>query len=151
MVSGAKRSPEPGPAGGTGPGSHLERVKAPVLMAATVVTLTVALRWRDPHQAGSWGVCPVKVITGFDCPGCGSLRAINDLTHLDLVSAASSNLLLVAAVPLSVLAWAWWLKLSLQGRSWSPGAGWRIFLYAVAAVALVFTVIRNLPGSWLAA
>ncbi len=128
-----------------------ERVTMPTLAAVGTMAFAAALRWRDPHQAGSWGTCPVKMFTGLDCPGCGSLRAINDLTHLELASAASSNLLLVAAVPLLVVVWALWMKLSWQGRSWMPGAGWRIFPYGVAALALVFTIARNLPGSSLAA
>ena len=45
---------------------------------------TIALRLRDPHDSGSWGYCPWKLLTGLDCPGCGALRAVNDLTHGDL-------------------------------------------------------------------
>ena len=53
--------------------------------------------------AGSWGYCPWLALTGQYCPGCGSLRAVNDLDHGDLLGAASSNLVFVAMVPLLVL------------------------------------------------
>ena len=31
----------------------------------------------------SWGLCPSAAL-GFSCPGCGGLRAVNDLTHGDV-------------------------------------------------------------------
>ena len=93
-------------------------------------------------------LCPVAFLTGADCPGCGSLRAVHHLTHGDVVAAASSNLLLVAALPLVVLGWWRWLR----GRPLVTGAA-RWLLPLVAGVAtVVFGVLRNLPaGSWLAA
>ena len=44
-------------------------------------------------------------MTGAWCPGCGSLRAVNDLTHGDVLAAASSNLVLVLALPVLALLW----------------------------------------------
>lgn len=130
--------------------SPWRRAAWPAATAAVIGLATLALRVRDPHQSGSWGRCPTKLLTGWDCPMCGSLRAVNDLTHLDLTGAASSNLLFVLAVPVLVLAWVWWWRRSWQGRSGPVGIHWRPLLYAAVALGVVFTVVRNLPGSWLA-
>ncbi len=111
----------------------------------------LALHLRDPHVEGSWGLCPLRVLTGLDCPGCGGLRAVHLLTDGDLAGAASSNLLLVAFLPLVLGFWLLWARRSMQGRPVFPG-GLRTSWIVVAAVVLTaFTVLRNLPlGSWLA-
>jgi hypothetical protein len=128
------------------------RLSGPLLTAGVVAAATVALRFRDPHDSGSWGYCPWKLLTGLDCPGCGSLRAVNDLTHGDVAAAASSNLLFVVAVPIAVVLWLLWVR-----RSWSGTAPRRltkrttnVLWTASLVVAVAFTVLRNTPwGSWL--
>ena len=117
--------------------------------------LTLALHYRDPHTQGSWGFCPVPRLTGLDCPGCGGLRAVNDLTNLDLAGAASSNLLLVLVMPVLVVVCGW---PGYAGPGGPPAAA-RVGVPpdAVGAgrarvVIAIFTVARNLPvGGWLAA
>ena len=115
--------------------------------------MTVALHVRDPHSTGSWGICPLFAATGIYCPGCGGLRAVNDLTNADVLGAASSNLLFVASVPLIVFLWVRWFRRSWRGDPAVPGRDRSQYLLAsvVVALLLVFTVVRNLPfGSWLA-
>ena len=77
-------------------------VTGQLVTAAVVGAAAVALHFRDPHSSGSWGICPLFAATGIYCPGCGGLRAVNDLTNADVVAAASSNLLFVASIPLLV-------------------------------------------------
>lgn len=122
------------------------RLQPPVLLAGVVLLASVALHVRDPHQQGSWGLCPWLLLTGTYCPGCGGLRGVNDLTNGRLVDAASSNLLLAGGVPVALALWVRSLRQRWAGvsRPWPPGrvnAAW-----GVAAVAvLVFWVVRNLP------
>jgi hypothetical protein len=133
-------------------GSRAGRVRGPLLLAGGVLVVSVALHLRDPHDSGSWGYCPWFLMTGSYCPGCGGLRAVNDLTHGDLAAAASSNLYFVASIPVLVLLWARGLVQRWRGvrRPLSPR------LVAVGSsvalvLLLVFAVARNLPaGSWLA-
>jgi hypothetical protein len=133
-------------------GGRAQRLAAPLSAAALVAVATAALALRDPHRPGSWGWCPTQVLTHLDCPACGSLRAVHDLTRLDLDAAASSNLLLVVALPVVI---ALWLRRVVV--AWRGGGGMRplvvppaVWMVGLAVVA-VFTVARNLPGSWLAA
>lgn len=124
---------------------------SPLLAASGAAVAALAVRLRDPHVAGSWGWCPFALLSGgLDCPGCGALRAAHHLTDGNLTAAASSNLLLVAALPFVVLGWTLWLRRATTGRS----LGWRVSPWvlapALSVVVAGFTLLRNLPaGSWL--
>ena len=146
------------------------RVVAPVATMAGLTALTVALYLRDPHASGSWGYCPISLL-GFYCPGCGSLRAVNDLTHGDLAGAVSSNALLIVAMPFAVFLLApvalghprrghrhvaaavlpCLRRVDEEGRQRGLPtlSSWPV-LSVVIALITVFTLARNLPGSWLA-
>jgi len=131
--------------------SRWERVAAPALTIGGLAAATLALHVRDPHEQNSWGLCPSAAL-GFSCPGCGGLRAVNDLTHGDVSAALSSNLLVTLLIPVAVVLLAIWALDSWRGRP----ARWDLRLvrpiaYASLVVLAVFTVARNLPGgSWLA-
>jgi hypothetical protein len=131
--------------------SRWERMTAPAATLGGLAVATVALHVRDPHEQNSWGLCPSAAL-GFSCPGCGGLRAVNDLTHGDVGAALSSNLLLVVAMPLAVVALAVWAADRWRGSD--PTIPWRRLrpLVPVLVVAVVaFTVARNLAfGAWLA-
>lgn len=128
------------------------RLASPLGAGAGVALATLALRARDPHDPGSWGFCPTKLLSDLDCPMCGALRAVNDLTHLDVGAALSSNLVFVLAVPVVLGFW-----LSRLVACWRGGDAMRPLpiptwaLVGALGVLGVFTVARNLPGSWLAA
>lgn len=129
----------------------VHRARAPLFAAGGVAAATLALWLRDPHQHASWGLCPFKLLTGWDCPACGGLRAVNDLTHGQLLAAWHSNALFVGALPVLVSAWAWWLLRSARGprpagsrrRLW-PGARTALAVTGFAVI-LAFTVWRNTP------
>lgn len=131
---------------------RLSRVTAPLVVAVAVLGVSLVLHLRDPHRAGSYLFCPWLVLTGTYCPGCGGLRAVNDLTHADVAAAASSNLLFVGMVPLLVAGWARWLADRWRGMPREVSSrGVVVLASAFGALALAFWVLRNLPGTaWLA-
>jgi hypothetical protein len=131
--------------------SRPERMRGPALTVAGLGLTTLALRLRDPHVSHSWGVCPLYALTGVYCPGCGGLRGVNDLTRGHVEAAASSNLLLVLAVPFAALLLARWTWTTWQGHDATlvPPLP-RSVRIGLGLLVLVFWVARNVPGSWLA-
>jgi len=128
------------------------RLRGPLLLAGGVLAASIVLHLRDPHHGGSYGYCPWLMLTGTYCPGCGGLRAVNDLGHGDLAAAASSNLLLVVSIPVVVALWGRTVLDRWRGVVRRVDARRHVLLaVAFVAVALLFAVVRNLPfGSWLA-
>lgn len=144
--------PQPGaPASAPARTPRWRRMVAPGLVLGGLTAATLALHVRDPHQEGSWGMCPSAAL-GFWCPGCGGLRATNDLSNGEVVDAASSNLLFVASIPLIVYAFLRWSWGRWTGRGWQPSdTGSMVFATVLVVLLVVFTVVRNLPmGAWLA-
>lgn len=133
--------------------SRTLRLRAPLFAAGAVGAATIALHLRDPHDSGSWGYCPLYAMTGIYCPGCGGLRAVNDLTKFDVGAAASSNLLFVASIPVIVLMWVLWARRAWTGAPTASmsRASTVALVITMTVLMLAFTVLRNLPaGSWLA-
>ena len=126
------------------------RVSGPALTIAALGAATAALAVRDPHQQGSWGLCPSRAM-GFDCPGCGGLRAVNDLVHGRLLDAASSNLFLVVAIPVVVLLLGRWAADSWRGTDRARSALTVPLLVTAGVVLVAFAILRNVPAfAWLA-
>ena len=103
--------------------SRLHRLRGPLLTGGVAAGLVLALHFRDPHSSGA-GPAPLAGATGYPCPGCGSLWAVNDLTNGDLVGAVSSNLLFVVMLPLLAF---WWVRCDpagMVGRVTTGPLGW---------------------------
>jgi len=130
------------------------RLRTPLLAAAGLAAGTLVVALRDPHTAGSYGVCPFLLLTGMPCAACGGLRATYDLAHGDVAGAWDMNPLWVLAVPVLAALWLRWTWRRWRGLPPPPGADRRSMRAAVAAGVLLvgFTVVRNLPGlaPWLA-
>ena len=133
------------------PVSRVRRVVAPGATIGGLALATLALHLRDPHSSGSWGFCPSAAL-GFSCPGCGGLRAVNDLTNGQVGAALSSNLLVTLLLPVAAFALGLWFVDRWHSRQRAPSMTVVMpVAYAFLAVGLVFTVLRNLPaGAWLA-
>jgi hypothetical protein len=109
---------------------------AAVFAALFALTATVS-----PEQPGHYPTCPFRAITGFACPGCGSLRALHDLAHGHVMTALTHNAMLVMMLPVAM---AVWLR-AVTGRS-GAAASPRWLGGAAVAVLAVWTVVRNLPA-----
>lgn len=125
-------------------------LRDPAIAGAVGLGAFTLLHFHDPHSSGSYGFCPFLELTGRPCPGCGGLRAVNDLTRGDFIGAVSSNVMAVALVGVLGVAWILWVVRRLRGHD-----GPMIVLSArigmiVLAAFVVFGIVRNLPfGSWL--
>jgi hypothetical protein len=121
------------------------RLGAPVASAAAALAATAYLAAIDPNQPGHYPLCPFRYLTGYACPGCGSLRAVHDLATGQPLAALHRNPLTVAAVPFVVVMWFLWLRRSAtgRGRRWAAPA-W--LLWSLLGLVIGFWVLRNMPG-----
>ncbi|MCT7658067.1 DUF2752 domain-containing protein [Mycobacterium deserti] len=121
------------------------RLAAPMGVAAVAAGGCAVVWLANPTVPGGiLPVCPTQTLLGIACPGCGSLRMIYSLLHLDVAAAARYNALGLVAVLLLVWsfgAWTYGRSTGTQVRSWQH-------LRWSAPVALVLTlawfVVRNL-------
>ncbi|MHA4852275.1 DUF2752 domain-containing protein [Rhodococcus sp. MSC1_016] len=129
----------------------LRALGAPATVAAGAAAAVALLHFRDPHQSGAYGFCPVYALTGWWCPACGGLRAVHDLTDLDIGAALSSNALIVPLLAVSVYLWVRWGQRRWAGAR-ARSIGIRPYVMVGVLIALAaFTVTRNTSwGSWLA-
>ncbi len=133
------------------PATRGRRMLAPAATIGGLALATLALHLRDPHQDGSWGFCPSAAL-GFYCPGCGGLRAVNDLTHGDVGAALSSNILATLVIPVVSLGLLVWTVDRWRGRTRELNAA-RITTATVlfCVVAVAFAIVRNMSfGAWMA-
>jgi hypothetical protein len=89
--------------------------------------------------------CPTKLLTGLDCPACGGLRMVRALITGHWSAAVHANLFLLVLTPVVLVVWARWLVSGLTGGTFQPRLS-KHTAYVLLAVALVWMVVRNLPG-----
>lgn len=89
--------------------------------------------------------CPTKMLTGLDCPACGGLRMVRALLTGHWSAAVHDNVVLLACLPFVAYVWVRWVVAGLTGRSYSFTIS-RRGGYAILGVALLWMVVRNLPG-----
>ena len=104
------------------------------IAAILLLTAFFALYCFNPAQTAFFPPCPFHFVTGYYCPGCGSLRAIHSLLHGDLAGALSQNPLMVLSIPIVGImlfnpAWIY--------KRWVP--------WTAMVVLIVYGVIRNIP------
>ena len=122
------------------------------LLSAMIVAGLVVLYFFNPTEHAFYPACQFYKLTHLHCPGCGSLRALHQLTHGHISVAFQSNPLLIVSIP--AFAWFAFRKLrrstnhSASQTPIRPAVAWTIF-----AVVTLFGVLRNLPHpafAWMA-
>lgn len=74
--------------------------KAILIVAALAVTVIVVIYGTLNPAETPFPRCPFLLLTGWQCPGCGSQRAIHALLHGNLLQAWNYNAALVCSIPL---------------------------------------------------
>ena len=122
--------------------TRLPAFAAPIVVAIAAGAATAFVAAVDPNEAGHYPTCPSLWLTGWYCPGCGSLRAVHDMAHLNFAGAIDMNPFAIVAIAWLVWRWGWWLAASVgHGRVARPAPGWVIYLLAGAVIA--YWVLRN--------
>ena len=118
------------------------------IVAALTIVLVAALfvfYLFDPQEINFFPKCTFKSITGYDCPGCGSQRAIHDMLHFDFAGAFSHNPLMLFLIPYLLLGLFFEL---LGGKKHFPRLEKVLFgkwaAYIVFTIIVLFWVLRNI-------
>jgi hypothetical protein len=119
----------------------------PVVIGILGVAACVIVNLRNPNVSGSYGFCPSRALFGIDCPGCGLMRGTHALTTGDVGAAVDHNLIILPVLGLIAYAYLRWAATyfgytlpQVRPRNW--------MIWSAAAVVLVFSVVRNLGGSF---
>jgi len=99
----------------------------------------------NPETQPLFPKCPFLLATGYECPGCGSQRAIHSLLHFNIGAALSYNALMVLVLPYIFL--GIWLEY-FGGRKRFPGIEKFFFgrwsAVVVLTVIIAYWIVRNL-------
>lgn len=140
-------APPPAPA----PVSRAGRLVRPALTLAAAAAALAYVGTVDPNEPGHYPACPLFRLTGVLCPGCGGLRSAHAFAHGDLVTAFGANALAVAGYFFFAGFMVLWLVRAYRGVPARRLVVRPLYWWGMGAVALIFSVVRNLPmGSFLA-
>ena len=124
------------------------RTKSKVLLLAIAIFIVLIIIYGklNPESSKLFPKCPFRVLTGYECPGCGSQRAVHYLLNLEIKNAIQANALLVLSIPyILLLVLAELLKskskffMILHKILYSTKAIW-----TVLAIIVIWWIARNL-------
>lgn len=120
-----------------------------VVLAATAMGAGAMVFLFNPATHPFYPVCLFHALTGLNCPGCGMTRALYALLHGNLRVALKDNALFILTLG-ALAVWAAQFvvrKIRHQPTTFSVPPK---YLWLSLVIALVFAVVRNLPGfDWL--
>jgi hypothetical protein len=113
---------------------------------AALAGASVVLFLFDPSHNAFYPRCLLHELTGWSCPGCGTLRAMHQLSHGHFAAAWKLNPLTVCLLPVALWLGLRELAWTFYGKRW-PGVVTRpCFGWTLAVIAVLFGIVRNLPG-----
>jgi hypothetical protein len=120
------------------------------LVSAAIVLLTIlALGFVfifNPSASTLYPACPFLWFTGCYCPGCGSLRAIHQLTRGHPAAALGLNPLMVLSTPFLAYSLASYAARAISGRPLRTFFIRPVFIWTLFGHIVVYWVLRNIPA-----
>lgn len=123
-----------------------ERLFALAIVATSVAAL-LYLRLFNPATPGTsyYPSCPFHSLTGLNCPGCGTLRGLHQLTHGHLLTALNYNALMVLSLPFLGYTLVSYALVAARGRGLSKPFVRPVFIRALFWIVIAFWILRNIP------
>jgi hypothetical protein len=90
--------------------------------------------------------CPFRLLTGWQCPGCGSTRAFYQLLHLHPVAAFKFNPLMVLTLPFLVFIFLRFTSSAILGKPQRALSIPSVYFWVWFGLLLFFWIFRN--TSW---
>src|SRR5215212_11112474 len=99
----------------------------------------------EPGKSGFFPPCPFRLLTGLQCPGCGSTRALHQIVHGNFEAAFMLNPLLIVGLPFMLFAFLRYSAIVMQGGVPRRNALPAPYLYLMFFVIVSFWIFRNTP------
>ena len=101
--------------------------------------------WFEPGRSGFFPRCIFRTLTGFTCPGCGTTRALHELTHGHFVAAFMLNPLLLLALPFLLYSLLRYSVIVMRGGVPRGNVLPAAYIYGIFVVVVSFWIFRNTP------
>jgi len=124
---------------------HRERLGATAVVAMAAGGLGVVYLL-DPDTSDLYPTCPFLAITGLYCPGCGTLRALHQLTRGHPLAALDLNPLMMLLLPFVAYFLASHAMLAVMGRPLRRFFVRPELIWTLLGIILVYWLLRNVPG-----
>ncbi len=99
----------------------------------------------DPRIQGNYPVCPFLGVTGFHCPGCGTLRALHMLLRGDIIAMFGYNLFAMLSLPFIAYSFLSGATRAFLQRSLPTVFIPHRWIWALLATIIAFWTLRNVP------
>ena len=99
----------------------------------------------DPRVSGYYPICPFFGLTGWHCPGCGSLRALHVLIHGNGFTALGYNAFAVMSLPFVLYSY---LSGGMRAFGMKPLPTFFIhhrLIWGILTGIVAFCILRNTP------
>lgn len=118
-----------------------------MLLISTLFFIGIIILYRyNPAASSIYPPCPFRYLTGYYCPGCGSLRAMHQLLHGHLLIALDLNPFMVLSLPFVIYLLVSQLHISIGGRLLFKRVLFRKPFYISLLTAIFFYwILRNIP------
>ena len=115
-------------------------------VGVAIVVALLLLFFFNPETTAVYPRCPSRLLTGYQCAGCGSLRATHALLHGRLLQAWHYNPILFLGMPLVFFLLA--IERLHHRHTWAERIYLRcnspLFIGILILITIAWTIIRNL-------
>ena len=121
-----------------------QRLKVSAVWCVLTLGLTYLYLFNPANGAG-YPACPFRMITGFQCPGCGTLRGLHQLLHGHPLAAFKLNPLMVMTLPFLLVVLFLTTRRALTGRMQPRLFIPAKYIWIFLVVVICFWIFRNTP------
>lgn len=124
--------------------SLLKTHRKQIAISVFLVGLVCVYYLIDPSKSSFFLKCPLKAVSGYDCPGCGVQRAFHELLHFRFFEAFKYNQLFVLSIPILVIVLL--MKSFGSERIKTLISNFfksKFLIFSVLIIVLVFLLLRN--------
>ena len=124
---------------------YRDRLTASAVVALAAGGLSVSYLL-DPSSSDLYPPCPFLALTGFYCPGCGTLRGLHQLARGHPLAALDLNPLMMLLLPFVAYFLASRVMLAVTGRPLRTFFVRPAVIWTLLGVILLYWLLRNTPA-----